>query len=206
MKSLKYAPPWTLESGMKPRQDFRVMSPILGSLRGFFSGTFLLSSFIISSSHDRGIPPSGWACHCSTLIRACVMPNLLGMLSSYWIAQDSLQDWLIKLFSRHGRELFFGVISEACTMVVVQYSLRYSTTSTFSTGLREVMPFCPGRTPLFANYRVLLLMSVQKQEGFSTFFSATVLMIMGRNECVQTTKCVHLWLPSKHLSFNCSTV
>lgn len=100
------------------------------------------------------------------------------------------------------RKLFFQVISEACTMVLIQCSLRYSTTSAFSTGLTEVMPFCPGRTPWFANYGILLLTSLQKQEGFSTFFSATVLIIIGRKDCVQKAKWDHLWLPSKHLSFN----
>lgn len=107
MRSQKYASTWTVTSRIKPSQVFRVMSPILRNFRAFFSGTFLLSSFIISSSHDRRIPSSGWACHCSTLIRACVMPNLLGLLSRYWSAQERLQDRLIKLLPRHGKKLFF---------------------------------------------------------------------------------------------------
>lgn len=90
------------------------MSPISRNLRDFSPDTFLLSSFIISSSHDRGISPSGWTCstHCSTLIRVCIVPNLLGMLSSYWIAWKRLQDWRIKLLSRHGRETFFRLSVE----------------------------------------------------------------------------------------------
>lgn len=52
-------------------------------------------------------------------------------------------------------------------MLVVQCSLRYSTTSAFCTGLTEGFF---GRTPLFADYGVLPLSSLEKQEGFPPFF------------------------------------
>lgn len=67
----------------------------------------------------------------------------------------------------------FRAVNEAGTMVTVQCSPRYSTTSSSSAGLTEAMSFSSGRTTLFADYGVLLLSSLENEEGFHLWFCSS---------------------------------